>query len=129
MPDDSQKFSGAEESVDLEVELAQPLGPEKEKALREAFEKTDARTFASLDIATEKISVSFDPTRTSKDELLRIVTQSGGKLARIEEEGSPLLSGFAAVPIKRRLVRATMRVTVYRSNDRLTKITPDGRVG
>ena len=91
MPDDSQGLSGAEEFVDLEVELAQPLGPEEEKALREAFEKMDARTFASLDIATEKISVSFDPTRTSKDELLRTVTQSGGELKHVEEEGSPLL--------------------------------------
>lgn len=91
MADDEKKLSGAEEFVDVEIELAQPLGPEEEKALREALAKMDARTFASLDIATEKISASYDPTRVRKDELLQCVTESGGKLAHVEAEGSPLL--------------------------------------
>lgn len=91
MADEKKKLSGAEEFVDVEIELAQPLAPAEEKALRAAFAKMEARTFASLDIATKKISASYDPTRTDKDELLECVTQSGGRLAHVETEGSPLL--------------------------------------
>ena len=91
MPDDSKKLSGAEEYISAEIELSDPLDPEQEKTLRDALEKLDSRTFASLDIGEKKISASYDPTRIAKEDLLKIITQSGIKLAKVETENSPLL--------------------------------------
>ena len=89
--DDSTTPSGAEEFVSMEIELAAPLDPEQEKNLRDAFAQLDEKTFASSDIGAEKISLSYDPTRMHKDELLGLIEQAGGKLKHVESEGSPLL--------------------------------------
>ena len=92
MPEeDAKKLSGAEEYVAAEIELSEPLDPEQEKNLRDAFEKVDRLTFDSCDIAPEKISLSYDPTRTSKENLLHLIQQVGGKLKHFESESSPLL--------------------------------------
>ena len=91
MPNDSKKLSGAEEYILAEIELSAALDPEQEKALRDALAKLEPRTFASLDIGEKRISLSYDPTRIAKEDLLKIITQSGIKLAKVETEGSPLL--------------------------------------
>ena len=89
--DDSTAASGAEEFVEMEIELTAPLDPEQEKNLRTALAQLDEKTFASSDIGAEKISFSYDPTRTHKDDLLGLIEQAGGKLKYVESEGSPLL--------------------------------------
>ncbi|MGI8431735.1 MAG: hypothetical protein ACR2MW_05515 [Chthoniobacterales bacterium] len=89
--DDSTPASGAEEFVELEIELAAPLDPEQEKNLRDALALLDGKTFASCDVGPEKISLSYDPTRTHKDDLLGLIEQAGGKVKHVESEGSPLL--------------------------------------
>jgi len=92
MPDDgAKKLSGAEEYIAAEIELSEPLDPDQEKSLRDALEKVDPQAFDSCDIGIKKISLCYDPTRTSKEHLLQIVKQSGGKLEHVESEGSPLL--------------------------------------
>lgn len=91
MADDAKKLSGAEEYVAAEIELTAPLAPEEEKNLRDALEQLDARAFESCDIGPKKISLSYDPTRTTKEELLHLIQQAGGKLEHVESESSPLL--------------------------------------
>ena len=91
MPNDPKKLSGAEDYISAEIELSEPLGPEPEKVLRDALEKLDPRTFASLDIGEKKISATYDPTRLTKDEFLEIIAQAGVKLANVATEASPLL--------------------------------------
>lgn len=91
MADDSEKDSGAEEYIAAEIDLAEPLAPEQEKALRDALDQIDSHAFDSCDIAPNKISLCYDPTRTKKEVLLRLIEQAGGKLKHIESEGSPLL--------------------------------------
>lgn len=92
MPEeDAKRLSGAEEYVAAAIELSEPLDPEQEKNLRDAFETIDPLAFDSCDIGPEKISLSYDPTRTSKEELLQLIQQVGGKLKHVESESSPLL--------------------------------------
>jgi hypothetical protein len=89
--DDANSLSGAEEYIAAEIDLSEPLNPDQERGLREALEKMDPQAFASCDIGTKKISLCYDPTRTSKEALLEIITQSGGKLDHVESENFPLL--------------------------------------
>ena len=91
MTDELRKLSGAEEFVSAEIDPAEPLDPDQEKNLRTALEKIAARAFGSCDISAKRISFSYDPTRTSKEQLLELIRQAGGKPAHIESEGSPLL--------------------------------------
>jgi copper chaperone CopZ len=93
MPNESSNPSGAEEFVTAEVDLSEPLGPEQEKNLRDALERIDGRAFESCDVTASQISVSYDPTRTKKQDLLRLIEEAGGKLKHVESEGSPLLGG------------------------------------
>ena len=87
----AEKLSGAEEYIAAEIDLQEPLDPAQEKTLRDALEKMDRRIFDSLDIGRKKISVCYDPTRLTKDELLETIIRSGVKLSNVESEGSPLL--------------------------------------
>ncbi len=87
----AKKVSGAEEYVSAEVALAEPLDPEQEKALRDALENLDERAFGSFDIGAKRLSFSYDPTRTSKKQLLDFIRQAGGKPGQVESGGSPLL--------------------------------------
>ena len=91
MAEQTEHASGAEEHVAAEVKLAKPLDPEQERNLRRALEKIDAAALDSCDIAPEKISFCYDPTRTSRKALLEAIKQAGGKLKRVEIEASPLL--------------------------------------
>ncbi|HEX4667027.1 MAG TPA: hypothetical protein VH207_10535 [Chthoniobacterales bacterium] len=91
MAEDANDLSGAEEYVAAEIELADPLGPEEEKSLRDALERLDAHAFESCDIGAKKISLCYDPTRTKKEDLLRLIRQAGGQVAHVESGGSPLL--------------------------------------
>ncbi len=91
MPDDAKKLSGAEEYVSAEIELSEPLDPEQEKNLRDALAKLDARAFDSCDLGASKISLSYDPTLTTREALLQLIKQAGGKCEHIESESSPLL--------------------------------------
>jgi hypothetical protein len=89
--DDKEHLSGAEEYVSIEVELIEPLKPDAEKDLRDALRKMDAKALDSCDIAPEKVSLCYDPTRTSRRQLLQLVQQAGGKLKHVESAASPLL--------------------------------------
>jgi hypothetical protein len=89
--DDAKKLSGAEEYIAAEINLSEPLNPDQEKTLRDSLEKIDPQAFGSCDIAPRKISLCYDPTRTSQENLLQLIKQSGGKLEHLESEGSPLL--------------------------------------
>jgi hypothetical protein len=91
MANDSEEPSGAEEYVAAEIELAKSLDPEQEKSLRDALAELDQSAFDSCDIGPKKISLCYDPTRTSKEELLQLIKQAGGKLEHIASESSPLL--------------------------------------
>ncbi len=88
---DDKEVSGAEEFVAAEIELAEPLGPEQEKKLRDSFEELDAHGFDSIDIGPKKISLCYDPARTNEEALLGLIKQAGGQIERAENEGSPLL--------------------------------------
>lgn len=91
MAQDANDLSGAEEYVVAEIDLIEPLGLEAEKNLRDTLQQLDARAFASCNIAPKKISLSYDPTRTRKEDLLRLIREAGGKLEHIVSESSPLL--------------------------------------
>ena len=90
MPEDSRKLSGAEEFVAIETELTTPLDPDEERGLREALGKLDPQAFDSCDIEPGKISLCYDPTRTSQIDLLQLIRDSGGRLGKVESEKSPL---------------------------------------
>ncbi|MEO8439585.1 MAG: hypothetical protein ABI540_05120 [Spartobacteria bacterium] len=91
MDEEPKKLSGAEEYVSAEIALREPLDPDQERNLRDALAKIDPRAFSSCDIGSEKISLSYDPTRISQESLLQLIRQSGGQLEQVESEGSPLL--------------------------------------
>jgi hypothetical protein len=91
MPDEADKRSGAEEFVTAEIELTTPLAPEEERNLRSALGKIDPRAFDSCDVGPQKISLSYDPTRTSKDDLVRLIREAGGNLKNVASEKSPLI--------------------------------------
>ncbi|CAN5499677.1 hypothetical protein BH20VER3_BH20VER3_11420 [soil metagenome] len=91
MADDADKLSGAEEYMAIEVDLAEPLNPEQEKNLRDALEKIAPHSLDSCDIAPGKISICYDPARTTQAALLDLIKQVGGKIEHIESAGSPLL--------------------------------------
>ena len=94
MADDAEKLSGAEEYVAAEIELAESLDPEQEKNLRDALGKIDPRAFDSCDIDPKKISLCYDPTRTSKKELLQLIEQRGRHArARRERRLAAYLAG------------------------------------
>jgi hypothetical protein len=91
MTDDQNSLSGAEEYIAVEIDLAEPLDPEQEKSLRDALGKIDPHGLDSCDIDPKQVSLCYDPTRTTRKDLLQIIQQAGGKLAHVESEGSPLL--------------------------------------
>jgi hypothetical protein len=91
MPNEPVKPSGAEEFVAAEIELTTPLDAEQEKSLLDALAKIESTAFDSFDVAAAKISFSYDPTRTNKEALLRLIKTAGGKLKHIVSESSPLV--------------------------------------
>jgi hypothetical protein len=91
MSDEKGSRTGAEEYVELDIELEEPLSPEQEKSFCEAVGKIDSRAFESCDIAPSKIALCYDPTRTNREALLGLIKRAGGKLKQVEIEISPLL--------------------------------------
>lgn len=91
MADNREKDSGAEEYVAAEIELTDALDPEQEKNLRDSLGELDSHALDSIDLGGNKISLCYDPTRTKKDDLLRLIERAGGKLKHVENESSPLL--------------------------------------
>jgi len=91
MPKDSENNSGAEEYVGIDVELEAPLDPDQEKNLRGELGKIDPHALDSCAIDPKKISVCYDPTRTSKHEILQLIRQVGGQPQDVEIAVSPLL--------------------------------------
>ena len=91
MAEEKNSRSGAEEYVELEVELEEPLSPDQERIFRDDIGRIDSRAFQSCDIVPSKISLCYDPTRTNRDSLLEAIRQAGGKLKHVETEISPLL--------------------------------------
>ena len=91
MATEGEKVSGAEEFVAVEIGLAAPLNPEQGKNLRAALGEIDPRAFDSCGIAPAKISLCYDPTRTSKADLLQVIRQTGARLEKVTIEKSPLI--------------------------------------
>jgi hypothetical protein len=91
MPEDSERLSGAEEYIAAEIELAAEIGPAEEKAIRSAIEKTKGLRFDSLGIENKRVSIYYDPTRITKEELTGLITRTGAKPGQVQTERSPLL--------------------------------------
>jgi hypothetical protein len=91
MAADSEKLSGAEEYITATIELTENLDPDQEKNLRDALGKLAPHALNSSDIGGRKISLCYDPTRTSQKKLLQLIKKVGGTPGHIESEGSPLL--------------------------------------
>jgi len=89
--DQLEKLSGAEEYVTAEIELGGKLDPDREKALRDALQGLVPHVLNSYDIGALKISLCYDPTRTSQEKLLQLIKRAGGIPEHVETEGSPLL--------------------------------------
>jgi len=91
MAEDAEKLSGAEEFVAAEIELSTLLDPEQERNLLDALEKMGPEALESFDISPKKISLCYDPARTSKDDLLTVIRQAGAQLKNVASEESPLI--------------------------------------
>ena len=91
MPNDSENLSGAEEYVAVEIELNAPLDPDQEKNLRDELGKIDPQALDSCTITPKKVSLCYDPTRTSRNQIITLVQQIGGKPQDVEIAASPLL--------------------------------------
>jgi hypothetical protein len=53
--------------------------------------KIDPQALDSCTITPKKVSLCYDPTRTSRNHIVQLVQQIGGKPRDIEIAGSPLL--------------------------------------
>jgi len=62
----------------------------REKSLRDALHELVPHVLSSYDIGARKISLCYDPTRTSQEKLLQLIKQAGTP-EHVESEGSPLL--------------------------------------
>jgi hypothetical protein len=88
---ESQNLSGAEEFIAVEIEFAQPIGPKEEKAIRDAIAKTKGLRPDSLGLDECKVTVYYDPTRITRDEVVKLVAQAGAKPDDVHTERAPLL--------------------------------------
>ena len=91
MENSSDQTSGAEEFVSLEIELAEQLAPGAEQAVREALDKVENGAIDSLNVDEKKISVCYDPTRISREQLTKLISQAGAKPKEIQTNRAPLL--------------------------------------
>jgi hypothetical protein len=88
---ENEKLSGAEEYIAEEIEFAQPIGPHEEQAIRDAIAKTRGVRPDSLGLDECKVTIYYDPTRITRDEVTKLVSQAGAKPDHIHTERSPLL--------------------------------------
>jgi hypothetical protein len=91
MQNENEKLSGAEEYIAEEIEFAQPIGPREEQAIRDAVAKADGLRADSLGLDECKVTVYYDPTRITRDEVTKLISQAGAKPGHIHTERSPLL--------------------------------------
>jgi hypothetical protein len=83
-------FSGAEEYISAEIEAAKEICPTEEKAIREAVTNSKAIRGDSLGIEGRKVTLYYDPTRMTKDELTKLIVQAGAKPSDVQTERAPL---------------------------------------
>ena len=91
MENSPDQTSGAEEFVSVEIELAEQLTPGSQKAVRDALEKIEKRAIDSIKVDETKILVCYDPTRISREELAKLISQAGAKTKEITTDRAPLL--------------------------------------
>lgn len=85
-------LSGAEEYVSLAVELERSLDPEQEKSLRDALLRMENEAvIASFDIGPEKVSVCYDPTKTSEKELTQLISWAGDQNGDKDVQWTPYM--------------------------------------
>jgi hypothetical protein len=89
--DGSEKNSGAEEYVSAEIKVASPIGPNEEKGIRDALAKIEGLEIDSLHIDECKVTVCYDPTRITSDELAKLISQAGASPGEIKTDRAPLL--------------------------------------
>ena len=90
MTSKKDNLSGAEEYIAEEIEFAQPIGPREEQAIRDAVGKTEGLRADSLGLDECKVTVYYDPTRITRDEVTKIISQAGATPGEIHTERSPL---------------------------------------
>jgi hypothetical protein len=88
---ENEKLSGAEEYIAEEIEFAQPIGPHEEQAIRDAVGKTEGLRADSLGLDECKVTVYYDPTRITRDEVTKLISQAGAKPNDVHTERAPLL--------------------------------------
>ncbi|MDQ3315065.1 MAG: heavy-metal-associated domain-containing protein [Verrucomicrobiota bacterium] len=77
-----ESLSGAEDFIEAEIEAAHMDSPAAEVQVRAALEKLPG--IARLDISHGKISVRYDPTRTSEKHISEAVAAAGHPVEKIE---------------------------------------------
>ncbi len=77
-----ESLSGAEDFIEAEIEAAQMDSPAAEMQVRAAVEKLPG--IARLEISHGKISVRYDPTRTSEKHISEAVAAAGHPVEKIE---------------------------------------------
>ena len=91
MVDEAKNLSGAEEYVSLSVEIEGPIAPAIEKDVREAIGKAEGVLPDSLHLSEKTITLCYDPTRSSKENLTNLLKQAGVKFKAAETDRAPLL--------------------------------------
>ncbi len=77
-----ESLSGAEDFIEAEIEAAQMDSPAAEMEVRAAVEKLPG--IARLEISHGKVSVRYDPTRTSEKHISEAVAAAGHPVEKIE---------------------------------------------
>lgn len=91
MADPSEKSSGAEEYVSADIKVADPIGPKEEQGIRDALGKIEGLAIDSLHIAENQVTVCYDPTRVTSEELAKLISQAGVRTGEIDTDRAPLL--------------------------------------
>ena len=91
MADEAKNLSGAEEYISLAVEIEGTIAPTIEKSVREVVTKADGVLPDSLHLSEKRITLCYDPTRISKEELMSLLKQAGVALKTAQTNRAPLL--------------------------------------
>jgi hypothetical protein len=91
MEETPEKRSGAEEYVAAEIAMAQPIGAAEEKAIRDTLAKAEGVRIDSLGIDECRVTIHYDPTRITKDALMKLIRQAGVKLSDTKTERAPII--------------------------------------
>ncbi len=96
MTANGESLSGAEDFIEAEIEAAHMDSPGAEMQVRDAVEKLPG--IARLEISHGKVSVRYDPTRTSEKHISEAVAAAGHPAQKIEasrDEGHASTSATA----------------------------------